>query len=73
MIKQVLVLGLIAVSLTGCIVAPYDDHPNRHGHDRDRPNWDNGNRPSRPNWNNDNRPNWDNGRPNRPDWNDPRY
>lgn len=62
MIKQVLALGLIAVSLTGCIVAPYDDHPNRHGHDRDRPNW-----------NNDNRPNWDNGRPNRPDWNDPRY
>ena len=63
MLKQVLLVGLLGVSLTGCIVAPLDDHPNRHhsGYDRDdRPHW-NKDRPNRPNWNHD--------RPSRPDWN----
>ena len=46
MIKQVLLLSLMGVSLTGCIVAPYDDYnysdrnrhydQNRQGYDRDR-------------------------------------
>ena len=60
MIKKVLALGLITVSLTGCIVAPYDDHPNRQGHDRDHPRWDNDRH--KPNWNrdrDDHRRDWD--------------
>lgn len=41
MIKKVLLLSLVGVSLTGCIVAPYDDYPDRydqrheHRHDSD--------------------------------------
>lgn len=29
MLKQVLIVSGLIVSLTGCIVAPYDDHPDR--------------------------------------------
>lgn len=30
MIKKVLLLSLVGVFLTGCIVAPYDDYPDRY-------------------------------------------
>lgn len=30
MIKQMIVVGLLDVSLTGCIVAPYDDGGRHH-------------------------------------------
>lgn len=32
--KQLILLSLIGISLTGCIVAPYDDGNHRHHHDR---------------------------------------
>ncbi|WP_171531636.1 hypothetical protein [Acinetobacter defluvii] len=69
MLKHVLLLGLLGASLTGCIVAPYDDNGRHHsGYDRDRPHWNHDR--DRPNWNKDrpNRPDWHKDRPNRPDW-----
>ncbi|MEN8281934.1 hypothetical protein [Acinetobacter gerneri] len=32
--KQLILLSLIGISLTGCILAPYDDGNHRHHHDR---------------------------------------
>ncbi|MBJ8421442.1 hypothetical protein KTJ16_03335 [Acinetobacter bereziniae] len=47
MMKKIILLGVLGVSLTGCIVAPYDDdHRGGHGRydhrdrDRDRDRWD---------------------------------
>ena len=43
MLQKILLLGVLGVSLTGCIVAPYDDGYDRggygHRHDSDR-RWD---------------------------------
>ncbi|MEZ2902766.1 hypothetical protein [Acinetobacter terrestris] len=57
MMKKMILLSVLAVSLTGCVVDPYDDdyrgHRDRDGHydrqhgDRDWKNKD------RPNWNHD--------------------
>lgn len=56
MIKQMIVVGLLDVSLTGCIVAPYDDGGRHHsGYDRDRPHWNSDRDRSK----------WDRDRPNR--------
>ena len=41
MIKKILLLSLLGVSLTGCVVAPFDDgtyYPNNHGYDRPHSN-----------------------------------
>lgn len=73
MFKKTILLSVFAVSLTGCVVAPFDDHPrhsNGYGYsDRhDRPNWNNGkDRPNihnqqRPNGQSGQRPHWDNGK-----------
>ena len=78
MLKKTILLSLFAVSLTGCVVAPFDDHPrgsygydHRDGDYRDRdqrPNWHNGkDRPNmhnqqRPNGQSGQRPHWDNGK-----------
>ncbi|KAF1024658.1 MAG: hypothetical protein GAK29_02435 [Acinetobacter bereziniae] len=43
MMKKIILLGVLGVSLTGCIVAPYDgDHRGGHGRydQRDRDRWD---------------------------------
>jgi hypothetical protein len=43
MMKKVILLSVLGVSLTGCIVAPYDDdHRGGHGRydHRDRDRWD---------------------------------
>lgn len=32
MLKKIVILGVIAVSLTGCIIAPLDDGYDRRGH-----------------------------------------
>ncbi|CAM9347139.1 hypothetical protein [Acinetobacter bereziniae] len=43
MMKKIILLGVLGVSLTGCIVAPYDDdHRDGHGRydHRDRDRWD---------------------------------
>lgn len=62
MIKQTLILGTLAISLTGCIVSPLDDdysnRAERHSYDRDyhqnhdrpRPSPSNQGRPNNPNW-----------------------
>ena len=53
--KKMFLLVIFAVSLTGCIVAPYDDHPrhsDRNGHN-DRKHSDR-------DWNKQHRPHWDN-------------
>lgn len=73
--KKLLILSLLGVSLTGCIVAPYDDYPDngrydrhdkgRYDRDRDHRKWDERKRPGY-NDNRPNRPNWNNDRP-RPD------
>ena len=35
MLKKILLLGMLGVSLTGCIIAPFDDgHHGRGGYDR---------------------------------------
>lgn len=46
MLKQVLIVSGLIVSLTGCIVAPYDDHPdrgryqsNQYDKKQHRPDW----------------------------------
>lgn len=66
MIKKLALLGLMGISLTGCIVAPYDDGYNRHDHrhnsdrrwDRnDQQRWDNQRNNDRRDWNKD-RPYW---------------
>lgn len=68
-VKQGMLLGLLAVSLTGCVVSPFDsDYSNRdhgrydHGqndsqrYDRNNPRNDrNHDRPNKPNWNSDHR------------------
>ncbi|WP_445115372.1 hypothetical protein [Acinetobacter sp. WZC-1] len=69
--KKLLLLALTGISLTGCIVAPYDDHPRRHHHyDRDY-RYDRDDK--RPDWRHKNsqRPGWDYNR-GRPGWNAPR-
>ncbi|MGE8560622.1 MAG: hypothetical protein ACN6NJ_06710 [Acinetobacter sp.] len=60
MMKKVILLSVLAVSLTGCVVDPYDDdyrgHRDRNGHyDRDH---DHGDR----DWNNKDRPDWNHDR-----------
>ncbi len=52
MMKKIIILSVFAVTLTGCVVAPYDDYPRDGRHhsgqyDRDRdgrPDWRNQNR-----------------------------
>ena len=56
-----MLLSVVGFSLTGCVVAPYDDRPNYSGnhHSYDRPYWNNGNsnRPDyRPNYRPNDRP-----------------
>ena len=58
--KKMFLLAIFAVSLTGCIVAPYDDHPrhsDRNGH-HDRKHSDR--KHSDRDWNKQHRPHWDN-------------
>lgn len=58
--KKMFLLAIFAVSLTGCIVAPYDDHPrhsDRNGHN-DRKHSDR--KHSDRDWNKQHRPHWDN-------------
>ncbi|MBJ9951639.1 MULTISPECIES: hypothetical protein [unclassified Acinetobacter] len=43
MMKKIILLSVLGISLTGCIVAPYDDdHRGGHGRydHRDRDRWD---------------------------------
>lgn len=60
MMKKTILLAVLAVSLTGCIVSPYDDHPrhsDRNGHyDKQHGDRD---------WKHSQRPHWDNDRSNR--------
>lgn len=68
MLKQSILYGVLAILFTGCVVAPYNDHPNKHNngrydqdkrYDRDhkRPNWKQDKRydrdHKRPNWQQD--------------------
>ena len=58
--KKMFLLAIVAVSLTGCIVAPYDDHPrhsDRNGHN-DRKHSDR--KHSDRDWDKQHRPHWDN-------------
>lgn len=58
--KKMFLLAIFAVSLTGCIVAPYDDHPrhsDRNGHN-DRKHSDR--KHSDRDWDKQHRPHWDN-------------
>jgi hypothetical protein len=64
MIKQTLLLSLVGITLTGCVVAPFDDGPYyssspSYGHGYNRPHWNNNNghrpppkpiKPQHPNW-----------------------
>jgi len=62
MIKQILIFSFLGISLTGCIVAPYEDSQNRHGSRYDH-KYNDGR------WNRDDRRRWDNQRHNdRRDW-----
>lgn len=61
MLKKLIVLSVLAVTLTGCVVAPYDDHYSRDGrnysgqYDHDhRWNREQG-KNTRPDWRNQNR------------------
>lgn len=57
MIKKIMLLSVIGFSLTGCVMAPYDDRPHYSGtHSApDRPYWNNGNT-HRPNYRPNDRP-----------------
>lgn len=57
MIKKIMLLSVIGLSLTGCVMAPYDDRPNYSGNNNsyDRPYWNNGNT-HRPNYRPNDRP-----------------
>lgn len=55
MIKKIILLSALGFSLTGCVMAPYDDRPHYSGgyNSYDRPHWNNGatHRPNyRPNY-----------------------
>ena len=69
MLKKTILLSIFAVSLTGCVVAPFDDHPrssygygqsdrdhrSKGNFGKDRPNM----QQQKPNWQ---RPHWDKGK-----------
>ncbi|MBP8064433.1 MAG: hypothetical protein KAY38_05505, partial [Acinetobacter sp.] len=61
MIKKIILLSALGFSLTGCVMAPYDDRPHYSGgyNSYDRPHWNNGttHRPNyRPNYRPNDRP-----------------
>ncbi|OAL85188.1 hypothetical protein [Acinetobacter sp. SFD] len=63
--KIVILLSVLAVSLTGCVVDPHDDYRGHKDRDKhhDRPHGDRdwNNNKDRPDWNNNkDRPNWNN-------------
>lgn len=72
MLKKTILLSIFAVSLTGCVVAPFDDHPrssygygqsdrdhrSKGNFGKDRPNM----QQQKPNWQNGQRPHWDKGK-----------
>lgn len=73
MIKQMVVLSLMGVFLTGCIVAPYDDYSNRHDqryeHKQDSGRWSRNDQHRWDNKRDNDRRDWNKNRSDRPDWN----
>lgn len=58
---------MLVTSLTGCVVAPYEDHPNRHDGGYDQNKADDRDH-KRPNWYHQKRAEWDKKRETRPNW-----
>lgn len=58
MIKKIILLSALGFSLTGCVMAPYDDRPHYSGsyNSYDRPHWNNGTT-HRPDYRPNHRPN----------------
>lgn len=65
MLKKIVVLVTLATTLTGCIVAPYDDHPNRHDGRYDQKRYDRDDK--RADWH-EKRSEWKKERETRPHW-----
>lgn len=65
--KKTIALTVLITSLTGCVVAPFDDHPNRNNerYDQDK-RYDRDHK--RQDWQNQKRGDWNKQRDQRADW-----